>query len=432
MDPTWLETHLPLLRYQDELSAEQVAQVLEHLEALPPGSDLRAQLEGVAHALDALSLEHPHPERLRSLKEQVLLAVEAPVAPGEPATADVEPLSAAERAQLEAALDLVEVPLHPGLAGLRAAVLAEVDAEQALPADEQAEVEAALDLLGDVPLPARLAGLRGAVLGQLQAEPELTAHERAEVEAALDLWEDVERPAALDGLKARVLAEVGAPAGQLVRFPNAFVATLLAAAAVALLAVGVALGGWARGPQGFDPHGVRALKRTADFAALNGRFAIAEENYRLILEGTRAEPELLEQVRQELVAIQDYRRAQSASDPLLRQRQVATLLRDKPDALVVPAAFYHDLNRRSTAAAVQSQLAFDPSRALRFDELGVPDNVRDILTDATLQVILIQQGLRWEQLGDLIQARNCYQRALQIDPESEHGLQAKHRLSLLG
>jgi len=100
---------------------------------------------------------------------------------------------------------------------------------------------------------------------------------------------------------------------------------------------------------------------------------------------------------------------------------------------VVPLAFYNDLNRGSTAAAIQSQqLAFDPSRALRFDELGVPQHVRDILTDPTLQVILIKQGMRWEELGDLTRARTCYERAVQIDPDSKQGEQAKLRLTRLG
>ena len=306
-------------------------------------------------------------------------------------------------------------------------------ADAPLPADERAQVEAALNLAADVPLHPRLAGLRGAVLGRLGPEAELSSAEQAEVEAALDLWDEVPRPVGLDALKGRVLAEVGAApqGGQLLRFPGAFLGSLLAAAAVALVACGIALGGWANGGGGLNASHAVALKRTADFAAMNGRFEIAEANYRLILE-TQADPRVLEQVRQELASIRDYRVAQSATDPLQRQRQVATLLRDKPNALVVPIAFYNDLNRRSTAAAVQSQLAFDPSRALRFDDLGVPDNVRDILTDSTLQVILIQQGLRWEELGDLTQAKTCYERAIELDAESAEGQQAKLRLARLG
>ena len=246
MDRTWLETHLPLLRYGDELSAEQVAQVLEHLEQLPDSADLRAQVEGVGHALDALSLEHPHPERLRSLKEQVLLAVQAPIAPGEPVL-DAEPLPADEQAGVEAALNLAEdVPLHPGLADLRSAVLSQLDSP--LPAAEQAGLEAALNLAGDVPAHPGLGNLRGAILDRVE-EVELSSGELAEVEAALDLWGEVPRPAALDGLKAKVLGEVGAgaPAGQLVRFPSGIAVGLIAAAAVALVACGIALGGWANG-----------------------------------------------------------------------------------------------------------------------------------------------------------------------------------------
>jgi len=431
MDRTWLETHLPLLRYGDELSAEQVARILEQLEQLPDSADLRAQVEGVGHALDALSLEHPHPERLRSLKEQVLLAVQAPFAPGEPVL-DVEPLPADEQAGVEAALSLVgDVPAHPGLANLRAAVLSQLDAP--LPAAEQAGIEAALNLAGDVPAHPGLANLRGAILDRVE-DAELTPSAQAEVEAALDLWADVPRPAGLDALKGNVLAEVGAGApagGTLVRFPAAVAVGLLAAAAVALVACGIALGGWASGG-GVDATLTAALKRTADFAAMNGRFEIASENYRLIIE-SNADPKLVEQARQELNSIRDYREAQSNTDPLERQRQVAILMRDKPDALVVPLAFYNDLNRGSTAAAIQSQqLAFDPSRALRFDELGVPQHVRDILTDPTLQVILIKQGMRWEELGDLTRARTCYERAVQIDPDSKQGEQAKLRLTRLG
>ena len=43
-----------------------------------------------------------------------------------------------------------------------------------------------------------------------------------------------------------------------------------------------------------------------------------------------------------------------------------------------------------------------------------------------------QQGLRWEELGDLTQAKSCYERAIELDAESAEGQQAKLRLARLG
>ena len=374
-DCSQIEERLPLLRYGNELSADERVEVLAHLEECSACRTLRDQIEATAASLDAVPLERPDAQRLLGLKERVLESVgSATGCPREPDWLALETLDADARASLES---------------------------------HQADCASCQAFTRD------LAG----------------------VGRALDLVPLV-RPAGLDTLRERVLAEVGQAErrprrGVLLRF-----APLLAMAAAALLVAG--LTALALIPQAapLDAHQLSALKDGADELLRDNRTDEAVRIYRLLLaqgagndspEGRR----VLGSVQRSLDLIAKLEAARSSQDTEL-------VITYYPDSPVVPPALAQWAAQKSSepqqvAPAIQHQptISLDP---IQIAELRLSPEIRRVVgtSRSMQQVVILQQGLRYEELGHLASAQEAFELVIEIDPDTKAAELARAGLTRLG
>ena len=390
-----VEEQLPLLAYPDELSPAERQAVLAHLHGCAGCSALRAELEEAVAGLDQVPLARPDPARWAGLKASVLAAVAAPALSPEAQGPDAQgPDAQGPDAQ------------GPDAQGCPQEV--ELLARETLSPGQLSALDA------------HLAGCDSC----RTAEREL-----ALVGRALDRW-SAPIPAALAGMREQVLTQVGAAASPVAPAPavsapaapaRGLLLRLRPLLSAASLAAAILLGVWL----GFAPADARAALVEADRLALEGQLDPARERYRALLQ----DPQVSAMARTALETIEWLEAARKIPDAAARRKRLAELIVRHPDVAVATPAI-QALTAEMTSTASGSRPFSEP---LRYDEMGVSEELRTTLTQRSFELAQrFQRALRAEVQGDVITARALYRELIELDPESLAAQRAQERLSRLG
>lgn len=377
----WAEERLPLLRYAGELEQEERVAVLAHLDACADCAATHRALDASSAALASVPLEHPEAQALDGLKARVLAAVNIAVCPREVDLLDPD----AEGPELHAHVS--------GCATCREALVAFGHVGQAL---------------DRVPLVA----------------------------------------ADLSTIKPTVLERTGtvvAKAGRTLRFPVWRV--VAAAAAIAAVAGAFALGRLTA----LDPAQVIALKQSADHVVRStrlqdrGSVAAAIQAYELVaeVEDRRVAVEVAE-ARREVEAL----RALDAlgADGEIGLLDLEQVMIDHPQA---ETTFECALGVYEAQALMKPSVASGatPSGVLPWRPLDRRIRFVDMVTEfeAALtwisdwrlrQAIQLNRGLKLEDMGDVLAAREAYREVLSTSavgkPDTPAMRAARERLARLG
>ncbi len=385
-----VEERLPLLSY-GELDASERNLVLVHLDGCASCRVANAALAASTAALSSLPLRHPDARRVEGLKAAVLEAVGAAGCPRE---VDL----------LDPGADGVGPTLEAHLAGC-------APCREARAAFDQ--VSRALDLVPLTRPALGAADVRAGVLSRVGLAP----------------------------------APGAAPvkAGRVVRFPGR---RLAVAAAAVLVAAGAFTLGRVTAPS--DPHQLAALKQSADVLVRSSRpqqrgwVAPAITAYTQVVEAGGHDDASARQARREVEALRALERLQHRADSP-EPDDLEALMVEFPDAsstFECALAGYHVAGRGEVQAPITDGGApaghreeVSPWRARRgtipYDDSAFAEALKVINKPALRQAILLQQGIRCEDLGELAQARGYYEQVLALQPGTPAARIADERLKRL-
>lgn len=422
----WIEERLPLLGYGDLEAAERNL-VLAHLDRCEACRAFVGALEASSAALSAVPLRHPDARRVRGLKAAVLAAVGAAGCPRE-----VDLLARGSRGLGTPSPDEAGRPSPDAESELAAHLEGCAACREARAAF--AQVGRALDL---VPL----------------IEPALAAQEAARAQVFARVGPRAPAPAT-PSVPAPALAPGAAPAsvtkaGRLLRLPAR---RALTAAAAVLLGAGAFTLGRVTAPP--DQEQALALKQSVDLMVRanhpqqRGWVAPAITAYTQVVESVDLEADASRQARREVEALRALERLQLRSDSPSAD-DLEDLMVEFPDATSTFACALEGY-RSSRGEAHSPLIDAGPAEqtgehagervgewrgrpgTIPINHAAFADALRWISQPRLRQAILLQQAIRLEDLGDLAQARECYQQVLGAMGDTPAARFARERLERLG